>query len=49
VGTDEVLQYFQDEFDFTGQETAAIMGAHTIGIARRDILGFDGPNGWVPE
>ena len=49
LGTEGVLKYFEEEFDFTPQETAAIMGAHTIGVARRNILGFDGPNGWVPK
>lgn len=49
LGTDEVLEFFDKEFDFTAAETAVIMGSHTIGVARRSILGFNGPNGWVPN
>jgi len=49
LGTDEVVDFFQEHFDFTPRETAAIMGAHTVGIMRRNILGFAGENGWVPN
>ncbi|CAB9503274.1 Putative ascorbate peroxidase [Seminavis robusta] len=49
LGTDEVLEYFARHFDFDARETGAIMGGHTIGVARRNILGFDGPFGWVPN
>ena len=49
LGTDEIVDFFHEHFDFTAQETAAIMGAHTVGILRRNILGFHGPNGWVPD
>ena len=28
---DHTLQFFQSEFGFTGRETVAIMGAHTLG------------------
>lgn len=49
LGTDEIVDFFQEHFDFTPQETAAIMGAHTVGVLRRPILGFSGQNGWVPN
>ena len=49
LGTDEIVDFFREHFDFSAQETAAIMGAHTVGVLRRNILGFDGRNGWVPD
>merc|ERR1712150_30078 len=45
--TEDVLDFFDDEFGFTDQETVALLGAHTIGAASRTNSGFDGPRGWV--
>ena len=28
---DDTIDFFQSQFGFTGRETAAIMGAHTLG------------------
>lgn len=46
AGTSTVLNFFQNEFGFNGQQISAIMGAHTIGSMRRVNLGFEGSNGW---
>ena len=45
IDTDDILIFFRATFGFTPQEAAALMGAHTVGRLRRDVLGFDGPNG----
>jgi hypothetical protein len=45
--THELLAFFEDNFGFTHSETVCIMGAHSIGTARRGNSGFDGVNGWV--
>ena len=45
LGTDDILTFFRAHFGFTPQETAAIMGGHTIGVMHREVLGFHGPNG----
>jgi len=47
--TSEIVNYFDQEFGYTAQETVAIMGAHTIGTASRDNSGFQGEDGWVPN
>jgi hypothetical protein len=49
ISSDNLLHLFSEEFDFTVQETVAIMGAHTIGTLTRGNLGFPGPNGWVRD
>lgn len=49
MGTNAMLAFFESEYGFSGTEIAAIMGAHTIGVMRRDVLGFDGRNGWVAD
>ncbi len=45
--TDELLQFFENEFGFDVDETVCIMGAHSIGRAHRANSGFDGNDGWV--
>jgi len=45
--TNGVLQYFANTFNFNTDETVAIMGAHTLGTARRENSGFNGTAGWV--
>lgn len=48
-GTDSMLNFMQDQFGYSPSEVAAIMGAHTIGVMRRDVLGYEAPNGWVTD
>jgi hypothetical protein len=45
--THGLLTFFSSNFGFTPDETVAIMGAHSIGTAKRSNSGFDGENGWV--
>merc|ERR1712242_210182 len=45
LGTTDLLHFFSSEFGFSAEETAALMGAHTIGEAIVDNSGFDGS--WV--
>lgn len=45
--TSELLHWFSNHFQFSPKETTAIMGAHTLGTARRENSGFDGEHGWV--
>ena len=47
LDTEDVLDFFNDNFDFTDDETVALMGAHSIGRALRANSGFDGSAGWV--
>jgi len=50
--THELLDFFSNEFDFTADETVAIMGAHAVAVATRDNVGFgniDKEEGWVFE
>jgi Peroxidase len=49
ITSDNLFHFFSNEFDFTVQETVALMGAHTLGRLHREVLGFDGPNGWVRD
>ena len=49
ITSDDLFHFFSNEFDFTVQETVALMGAHTLGRLHREVLGFDGPNGWVRD
>jgi len=35
-----ITQYMKDEFGFSGRETVAIMGAHTIGVYHPKMTGF---------
>lgn len=37
-----IVDYFDEEFGFTAEETVTIMGAHTLGGARREDSGFSG-------
>lgn len=46
LDTQDLLDFFADNFDFSDQETCAIMGAHTMGTLARENSGFDG-DGWV--
>ena len=41
-GTKSMVAFFHDQFGFSTSELAAIMGAHTIGVMRRDTSGYDG-------
>ena len=45
--TTQLLTYMEDTFDFDDQETVAILGAHTLGVAPRENSGFSGEAGWV--
>ena len=45
--THGVLSYFSNVFGLTTDETVAVMGAHTLGTARRTNSGFNGTGGWV--
>mmetsp|Transcript_34267 Transcript_34267/g.63151 ORF Transcript_34267/g.63151 Transcript_34267/m.63151 type:complete len:554 (-) Transcript_34267:470-2131(-) len=45
--TDELLQFFLENFGLTTRETIVAMGAHTFGVADRKQSGFHGPHGWV--
>eukprot|EP00775_Hariotina_reticulata_P001997 gene1997-2319_t len=45
-GLNETLAFFKNSYNFTTNETVTIMGAHTLGKARRINSGFSGP--WVP-
>jgi Peroxidase len=35
--TDEVYGFFEDNFGFDQRDTIAIMGAHTLGVAREEV------------
>ena len=35
---DSTLDFFSEEFDFSARETAAILGAHTLGRFRFQII-----------
>ena len=48
--THELLQFFDDEFNFTTEEAVAIMGAHSVAVATRENVGFGNlgkEEGWV--
>lgn len=47
ITTSSLMHFFSREFGFGPRETVAIMGAHSIGTAKRTISGFDGPDGWT--
>ncbi|KAL7548017.1 hypothetical protein ACHAWF_011297 [Thalassiosira exigua] len=57
LNTHELLQFFQEEFDFDEDETVAIMGIHSVAVATRSHVGFgnkdehgeDLEEGWVFE
>ena len=40
-----LISFFKDEFDFTADETVALMGVHTLGSASTENSGFSGA--WV--
>jgi hypothetical protein len=44
--TDQLLVFMANTFQFNDQETVAIMGAHTLGVASRQNSGFPGQGGW---
>lgn len=46
IDTQDVLDFFADAFDFSDQETCAILGAHTIGQVNQENSGFVGNRGW---
>ena len=46
AGTNTINQFMSNNFGFNAQQTAAIMGAHTVGAMRDVNLGFDGRQGW---
>eukprot|EP00594_Rhizosolenia_setigera_P004248 CAMPEP_0178939192 /NCGR_PEP_ID=MMETSP0789-20121207/67_1 /TAXON_ID=3005 /ORGANISM="Rhizosolenia setigera, Strain CCMP 1694" /LENGTH=326 /DNA_ID=CAMNT_0020617993 /DNA_START=1075 /DNA_END=2052 /DNA_ORIENTATION=- len=46
LDTDGVLDFFADNFEFSDQETCAIMGAHTLGTLSQANSGFVA-DGWV--
>lgn len=45
--THDLTEFFRINFNFTTDQTVAIMGAHTLGDANRRNSGFNGGNGWV--
>jgi len=45
--TSGMLNYFNTHFGFDARETVALMGAHTLGSANRDVTGFHGK--WVND
>jgi len=49
LDTSQLLHFFREVFDFTPRQTVVIMGAHTIGFAKREHSGFHGPKGWVRD
>jgi hypothetical protein len=49
MGTNALITCFQSTYGYSGSESAAGMGAHTVGVMRRAVLGFDGRNGWVTD
>merc|ERR1711990_1331210 len=44
-GFKETMQFFKDKFDFTGEESVALLGAHALGRAMTDMSGFQGS--WI--
>ena len=42
LGTTSILEFFENEFDFTAQQVTAIMGAHSVGQMARENVGFMG-------
>ena len=42
LGWDPLFAFFKDHFGFTKQESAVIIGAHTVGRAHKTGSGFDG-------
>jgi len=49
LDTTQLLHFFREVFGFTPRQTVVIMGAHTIGFAKREHSGFHGPKGWVRD
>jgi len=47
LDTDDVLDFFFDNFGFNTQETCAILGAHTLGRVHPENSGFVGRRGWT--
>jgi hypothetical protein len=45
-GTSTIDDFMSSNFGFDAQQTAAIMGAHSVGAMRAVNLGFEGRNGW---
>ena len=44
---DEVMLYFEATFNFNANQTAAIMGAHTLGNCELENSGYRGP--WLDD
>jgi len=49
LDTLSLLHFFSTIFGFSPRQTVVIMGAHTLGFAKREHSGFDGPKGWVRD
>jgi len=49
LDTTALLHFFRTVFDFSPRQTVVIMGAHTLGFAKRENSGFNGPVGWVRD
>lgn len=49
IHTQDLFQFFDDEFNFSQKEGVAIMGAHTLGQLARENSGVGGPHGWLLE
>ena len=45
LGHNDLMEYFATNFGFDANETVAVMGAHTLGRAKTENSGFNGP--WV--
>ena len=41
--------FFDEHFGFNAGQTVAIMGAHSLGVARPEDSGYEGLGGWVPD
>jgi len=46
ITTEGIVHFFRDEFGFSPRQTAALMGAHSIGTLSREHSGFTGNRGW---
>jgi len=44
-GFKETMEFFRQKFDFAGEESVALLGAHTLGRAMTNVSGFQGS--WI--